>query len=68
MPAIAFKKSEYFLTKGYSDNKITQAYHLIIELLNRVKLDRKRTFRKRIVFSLILATAVILLAVYFSIN
>ena len=37
-------------------------------LLNRVKLDRKRTFRKRIVFSFILATAVILLAVYFTIN
>lgn len=29
--AIAFKKSEYFFTTGYSDDKITQDYHLIIE-------------------------------------
>lgn len=36
--AIAFKKSEYFLTSGYSDDKIAQDYHLIIELLNRGKL------------------------------
>mgnify|MGYP001329415088 CR=1 FL=1 len=36
--AIAFKKSEYFFTSGYSDDKIAQDYHLIIELLNRGKL------------------------------
>ena len=34
-------------------------------LLNRVKLDRKRTFRKRIVFSFILAGLVSSLAIYF---
>ena len=34
-------------------------------LLNRVRLDQKRTVRKRIVFSIILAGFVSLLAVYF---
>ena len=34
-------------------------------LLNRVRLDKKRTFKKRILFSLILATMVSSLAVYF---
>ena len=34
-------------------------------LLNRVRLDKKRTFKKRILFSLILATIVSSLAVYF---
>ena len=35
-------------------------------LLNRVKLDQKRTLRKKIVFSFILLNLVILLAVYFN--
>ena len=34
-------------------------------LLNRVRLDQKRTLKKRIVFSIILAGLVSLLAVYF---
>ena len=34
-------------------------------LLNRVRLDQKRTAKKRIVFSIILAGFVSLLAVYF---
>tara|TARA_Y100001970_G_scaffold208681_1_gene254336 strand:+ start:542 stop:751 length:210 start_codon:yes stop_codon:yes gene_type:complete len=34
-------------------------------LLNRVRLDRKRTIKKRFIFSFILITAVSSLAVYF---
>ena len=34
-------------------------------LLNRVRLDQKRTLKKRIIFSIILAGLVSLLAVYF---
>ena len=34
-------------------------------LLNRVRLDQKRTLKKKIVFSIILAALVSLLAVYF---
>ena len=34
-------------------------------LLNRVRLDQKRTLKKRIVFSIILAGLVSLLALYF---
>ena len=34
-------------------------------LLNRVKLDQKRTLKKRIIFSIILAGLVSLLAIYF---
>jgi len=34
-------------------------------LLNRVRLDQKRTLKKRIVFSIILAGFVSLLAIYF---
>ena len=34
-------------------------------LLNRVKLDKKRTLQKRIFFSIILASLVSLLAIYF---
>ena len=34
-------------------------------LLNRVRLDQKRTLKKKIVFSIILAGLVSLLAVYF---
>ena len=35
-------------------------------LLNRVRLDQKRTLKKRIVFSIILAGLVSSLAIYFS--
>ena len=34
-------------------------------LLNRVRLDQKRTLKKRILFSIILASFVSLLAIYF---
>ena len=34
-------------------------------LLNRVKLDKKRTFKKRILFSFFLVTAISSLTVYF---
>ena len=34
-------------------------------LLNRVRLDQKRTLKKRIVFSIILAGLICLLAIYF---
>ena len=34
-------------------------------LLNRVRLDQKRTLKKRIVFSIILAGLISLLAIYF---
>ena len=34
-------------------------------LLNRVRLDQKRTLKKRIIFSIILASLVSALAVYF---
>ena len=34
-------------------------------LLNRVKLDQKRTLKKRIFFSILLAGSVSLLAIYF---
>ena len=36
-------------------------------LLNRVRLDQKRTLKKKIVFSIILVGAISSLAVYFSI-
>ena len=34
-------------------------------LLNRVRLDKKRTLKKRIIFSLLLATLISSLAIYF---
>ena len=34
-------------------------------LLNRVRLDKKRTFKKRIVFSFFLVTVICFLTVYF---
>ena len=34
-------------------------------LLNRVRLDRKRTFKKRIIFSIFLVTAISSLTIYF---
>ena len=36
-------------------------------LLNRVRLDQKRTLKKRIIFSIILAGLVSSLAIYFSV-
>ena len=36
--AIAFKKSDYFLTRGYSDSEFAQDYSLFVELMNIGKL------------------------------
>ena len=49
--------------KDFEINKIKTTNVNI--LLNRVRLDQKRTLKKRIVFSIILAGLVSLLAVYF---
>ena len=50
-------------TKDFESDKIKTTNVNI--LLNRVRLDQKRTLKKRIVFSIILAGLVSLLAVYF---
>ena len=56
-------------TKESSSNKNTEIDKIkttnVNILLNRVRLDQKRTLKKRIVFSIILAGLVSLLAVYF---
>ena len=49
--------------KGFEVDKIKTTNVNI--LLNRVRLDQKRTLKKRIVFSIILGVLVSLLAVYF---
>ena len=49
--------------KDFEEDKIKTTNVNI--LLNRVRLDQKRTLKKRIVFSIILAGLVSLLAVYF---
>tara|TARA_Y100001947_G_scaffold124754_1_gene109300 strand:- start:107 stop:316 length:210 start_codon:yes stop_codon:yes gene_type:complete len=56
-------------TKESSSNKNTEIDKIkttnVNILLNRVRLDQKRTLKKKIVFSIILAGLVSLLAVYF---
>ena len=49
--------------KDYEEDKIKTTNVNI--LLNRIRLDQKRTLKKRIVFSIILAALVSSLAVYF---
>ena len=49
--------------KGFEADKIKTTNVNI--LLNRVRLDQKRTLKKRIVFSIILAGLVSSLAIYF---
>ena len=49
--------------KDYEEDKIKTTNVNI--LLNRVRLDQKRTLKKRIVFSVILACLVSSLAIYF---
>ena len=49
--------------KDFEVNKIKTTNVNI--LLNRVRLDQKRTLKKRIVFTIILAGLVSLLAIYF---
>ena len=50
-------------TKDFESDKIKTTNVNI--LLNRVRLDQKRTFKKRIIFSIILTCLVSSLAVYF---
>ena len=66
------KKTSYYITTETSEsssNKNTEIDKIkttnVNILLNRVRLDQKRTLKKRIVFSIILAGLVSLLAVYF---
>ena len=49
--------------KGFEVDKVKTTNVNI--LLNRVRLDQKRTLKKRIVFSIILAALVSSLAIYF---
>ena len=53
------------ITRNFEVDKIKTTNVNI--LLNRVRLDQKRTLKKRIVFSIILAGLVSSLAIYFSI-
>ena len=55
--------TDYNLNKNLETDKVKTTNVNI--LLNRVRLDQKRTLKKRIVFSIILAGLVSLLAVYF---
>ena len=66
------KKTSYYITTETSEsssNKNTEIDKIkttnVNILLNRVRLDQKRTLKKKIVFSIILAALVSLLAVYF---
>ena len=54
---------DFAQTKDFETDKIKTTNVNI--LLNRVRLAQKRTLKKRIVFSIILASLVISLAVYF---
>ena len=65
------KSSNYIISE---DKKSSLEKNLAIDkikttnvniLLNRVRLDNKRTLRKRIIFSIILTTFVSSLAIYF---
>ena len=60
---IASKNTESLSNKNTEIDKIKTTNVNI--LLNRVRLDQKRTLKKKIVFSIILAGLVSLLAVYF---
>ena len=66
------KKTSYYITTETSEsssNKNTEIDKIkttnVNILLNRVRLDQKRTLKKRIVFSIILASLVSSLAAYF---
>tara|TARA_Y100001935_G_C16881584_1_gene302789 strand:- start:116 stop:331 length:216 start_codon:yes stop_codon:yes gene_type:complete len=58
-------KSETVLKNNIREDKIKTTNVNI--LLNRVRLDEKKTLKKRIFFSIILITLVSLLAVYFTV-
>ncbi len=63
------KKTSNYITSEISSNKNIEIDKFkttnVNILLNRVRLDKKRTLKKRIIFSIILAGLVSLLAVYF---
>ena len=68
------KKSSNYTTSESTKNSLNKNIEIdkikttnVNILLNRVRLDQKRTLKKRIFFSLIIATVVSLLAVYFAI-
>ena len=68
------KKSSNYTTSESTTNSLNKNIEIdkikttnVNILLNRVRLDQKRTLKKRIFFSLIIATVVSLLAVYFAI-
>ena len=60
---IEIPNSDNSYNKGFEFDKIKTTNVNI--LLNRVKLDQKRTLKKRIFFSILLAGSVSLLAIYF---
>ena len=62
-PVTTVINSENNSNKDFEADKIKTTNINI--LLNRVRLDKKRTLKKRIIFTLILATMVSSLAVYF---
>ena len=66
------KKSSDYITSENSKSSLDKNIEIdkikttnVNILLNRVRLDKKRTFKKRIYFSLILTVLVSSLAVYF---
>ena len=66
------KKSSNYTTSENSGSSLDKKIEIdkikttnVNILLNRVRLDKKRTFKKRIYFSLILTVLVSSLAVYF---
>ena len=66
------KKSSDYITSENSKSSLDKNIEIdkikttnVNILLNRVRLDKKRTFKKRIYFSLILTVLVSSLAIYF---
>ena len=62
-PVTSVITSENKSNKDFETDKIKTTNVNI--LLNRVRLDKKRTLKKRIIFSFVLATIVSFLAIYF---
>ena len=62
-PVTSVITSENNSNKDFETDKIKTTNVNI--LLNRVRLDKKRTLKKRIIFSFVLATIVSFLAIYF---
>ena len=62
-PVTSVITSENNSNKEFETDKIKTTNVNI--LLNRVRLDKKRTLKKRIIFSFVLATIVSFLAIYF---